>query len=73
MNSRKWYKVLAAGAQDSAVKRTENEAWESWQKRVVQKFPYAEQDMGTAIAAHSARCVEFATKDEAKRADISCY
>lgn len=72
-----YYKIVAFGAPDSAVKATPEEAWESWWRLTCREFPlYGPPDagrcnFGTAVAAHSARLIRRETRQAARDADIS--
>ena len=65
-----WYKIVSSGFGDSAVKRSPEEAWASW-NRMASSHYGGEHQIGMAHNCHSARLTKATTRRAALDADIS--
>lgn len=65
-----YYRVCASGC-GGAIKRSADEAWQSWERAVKREYGYYDSDMGTAQAAHSPAVAVGTTRRAVQDADIS--
>lgn len=65
-----WFRVCGTGI-SGAPKRSEEAAWDSWERAARRARGYNDDTMGEAKAAHAARCYGATTRAAAREADVS--